>query len=133
MKLHPKKKRKVSGSISVKIDEQLLMDACVSFVAQSGRPLCLIKNPGMRMLLDPILEGLGHSFTISLATVAAEIIKQTNELRQVLRKQLENRFVSLKVDGAKRLFRSVVGINVQYVEDGKVQLHNLSSVELKYR
>ena len=85
------------------------------------------------MLLDPILEGLGHSFTISLATVAAEIIKQTNELRQVLRKQLENRFVSLKVDGAKRLFRSVVGINVQYVEDGKVQLHNLSSVELKDR
>jgi len=41
--------------------------------------------------------------------------------------------VCLKVDGAKRLSRSILGINVQFVKDGKIELRTLAAVELKDR
>ncbi len=39
----------------------------------------------------------------------------------------------LKVDCAKRLSRSILGINAQYVHDGKIILRTLSTYELKNR
>ena len=105
------------------------MEACVSLVADSGRPLKLINDPGMRMILDPILKGLessGSSLTLSPATVSEDIKRQAAELRKTIKKQIGNRLICVKVDGAKRLSRAIVGINIQYIEDGKIQLRNLA-------
>jgi len=132
----PRKRRKVETSIAVRIDKARMMEACVSLVADSGRPLKLINDPGMRMILDPILEGLessGSSLTLSPATVSEDIKRQAAELRKTIKKQIGNRLICVKVDGAKRLSRAIVGINIQYIEDGKIQLRNLASVELKDR
>ena len=132
-KAPPPKKRKVEQIINVKMDSRLLMDACVSLVAISGMPLRLMRDPGMRMIIDPILKGLQNSVAISPKTVADEIKRKAEDLRKVLRKEFENRLICIKLDGAKRLSRSVVGINVQFIENGKVQLRNLATVELKER
>ena len=41
--------------------------------------------------------------------------------------------ICLKVDGAKRLSRSILGINILFIKDGKIQLRTLAAVELKDR
>ena len=37
----------------------------------------------------------------------------------------------MKVDCAKRLPRAIAGVNIQCIEDGKIQLRTLAAVELK--
>jgi hypothetical protein len=89
----------------VRIDKSKKMEACVSLITDSGRPLKLINDPGMRMILDPILEGLNSSgslLTLSPATVAQGIKRQAAELRKSMKQQIGNRLICVKVDGAKR-------------------------------
>ena len=85
------------------MDSRLLMDACVFLEAHSDRLLRLMRDPGMRMIIDPILKGLQNSVAISPKTVSVEIKRQAEDLRKVLRKEFENRFICIKLDGAKRL------------------------------
>ena len=44
---------------------------------------------------------------------------------------MSNRFICFKVDCAKRLPRAIVGVNIQFIEDGKMQFCTLAAVELK--
>ena len=92
-------------------------EACVSLVAVSGRPLRIVDHPGMRMLLDPVIKGLRKSFSISSETVVEYIKNEATLLREVLKKKVGNRFICPTVDCAKRLPRSIVGINIKFIED----------------
>lgn len=43
---------------------------------------------------------------------------------------LKNRLFSLKIDEASRLNRSIVGINVQFIERNSIQIKTLAMVEM---
>jgi hypothetical protein len=60
----PQEKRKIDHSVKVKIDEKPIIDGCVSLVTESRRPFKMLDDKGFRMMLDPLLEGLGGSLTI---------------------------------------------------------------------
>lgn len=51
-------------------------------------------------------------------------------IRQKLREELKGKLLALKVDGATRHDRSVLGVNVQFFENGKIQIRTLAMVEL---
>ena len=74
-----------------------------------------------------------RTLTISPATVATQIKLQAAELRQALKDHLGNRLICIKVDGAKRLDRAIVGVSIKFIEDGKIQLRKLAAIELKDR
>ena len=46
---------------------------------------------------------------------------------------LKDTYVSLKVDGATWLYRSILGINVQFVSNSQIEIRTLGMVELKKR
>ena len=48
-----------------------------------------------------------------------------------IKKVASNRFICLKVDCAKWLPRAIAGVNIQCIEDGKIQLRTSAAVELK--
>ena len=129
----PRKKRKIIHSVAVKINEKQIVDACLSLVTESGRPLKLLDDKGFRMILDPILDGLDGSLTISAENIVPKVNQTAKEMRDQLKKEMKNRMLCLKVDCAKRLSRSILGFNAQYVNDCKVILRTLSTYELKNR
>lgn len=129
----PKKKRKVEETIEVKLDKAEVIEACVTLVTVNGRPFSHLEDSGLRKLLDPILAGLGGSLTISRRNIGPFVIKKAEDLRQELVDEIKDRFISVKVDSAKRLSRSILGINIQYVKNGKIILRTLASKQLRDR
>lgn len=52
------------------------------------------------------------------------------KIREKLRKELKGKLLALKVDAATRHNRSILGINVQFVANGKIQIRTLAMIEL---
>ena len=123
----PEKKRKIYHSVTVKMDEKQIIDGCVSLVSESGRPFKILNDKGFSMILDPLLEGLGGSLTISAENIVPKINLAAQKIRDKLKDEMKNRLICLKVDCTKRLSRSILGINAQYVHDGKIILRSLST------
>ncbi len=128
-----RKKRKIGTSVEVFIDEQQVIEGCVSLVTESGRPFKALDDYGFRMILDPVIKALGGSFTVSAENIVPRVNQAALDIREKLKSELKNQFVCLKVDCAKRLSRSILGINVQFIQNDKLVLRTLSTYELKDR
>ncbi len=128
-----RKKRKIEKSIEVFIDEKQIIDGCTTLVTLNGRPFKMLDDSGFRMILDPILKGLGNNLTISAENIVSNVNELASDFRKKLKAEIANRRVCLKVDCAKRLSRSILGINVQFVKNGKIVLRTLSTYELNDR
>ena len=55
---------------------------------------------------------------------------QANKLRQVIAAEVEGKHICLKVDIASRNERGFLGINVQYFQEGHLQLRTLAVKEM---
>ena len=58
---------------------------------------------------------------------------KANDVRHRIKLEVEHRLVSLKADVAMCRNRSILGVNLQFTSDGKVQLRTLAMKELKKR
>lgn len=118
---------------SVKILPQELQNACVEMVTKNGRPLIAVEDSGFRKIIDPILNSFEEKITINRHNIKDLIKSQADELRNLLKIKLKGKIISIKVDGASRLDRSILGVNVQYVDNGKIKINTLAMLELKDR
>lgn len=109
------------------------MEGCIELVSINGRPLSLIEDSGFRRIIDPILAGLKSDLAISCDSVRRNVKLRALEVRNSITKELNGKFLSLKVDAASRLNRSLLGINVQYIKDGTIILRTLAVKDLLVR
>jgi len=120
IKSNKRKKKEESGrpvkKIHVSIDKQLLMDACVELVTNNGRPFKLMEDCGFRMIIDPIIAGLNNAFAINSENVRDGVLLAAFKTRQTIREETKGKMVSVKMDCATRLNRSIYGINLQYIK-----------------
>ena len=56
-----------------------------------------------------------------------------NSIRNDIKTDIQNKFISLKIDSATRLNRSILGVNAQYIKDGKPILRSLAMKEMTQR
>ncbi|KAM7306571.1 uncharacterized protein ISCGN_010274 [Ixodes scapularis] len=114
----------------VNITSKTLMDGCVELVTKNGRPFRLIDGSGFQKIVDPILKGLKEKTSINSENVRAKVNQEAQEARDNISRSLKDRLISLKMDCATRLDRAILGINVQYIKDGKLVLRALAMKEL---
>ncbi|KAH7970592.1 hypothetical protein HPB49_011697 [Dermacentor silvarum] len=117
-----------SKCVFLEITEDSIMNIYVELVTRNGRPFRLIDDSGFRKRIDPVLKALSAKQAITAETVKDKVQEQTKreEISQTLRK----RMFSLKIDCVSRLDRALLGINVQYAENGKLILQPLAMKEL---
>lgn len=116
--------------VNVNIREKDVIQGCVEMVTKNGRPFAAVEDSGFRKILDPILEALGGKLKVNAEVIKNCVIQEAKDARKVLAQKLQNRLVSLKIDCANRLDRAILGVNVQYIEDGKLVLQTLAMREL---
>jgi hypothetical protein len=104
--------------------------ACVEMVTVNGRPLSIVADSGFRKILDPILDAMPGSVSINPHNIRDGVHEIATKLREMIKVEVKNKLVSVKVDGASRLDRSVLGVNIQYINDGKIVLRTLAVREL---
>lgn len=53
----------------------------------------MLDDKGFRMILDPLLEGLGGSLTISAENIVPKINLAAQEIREKLKDEMKNRMI----------------------------------------
>ena len=124
------KRNKKQDVCTVRLNDSEVMDACVELVTVNARPFTLMEDSGFRKLLNPILEGLQDKIVINAENIRSEITARAQCIRRDIQTEMLGRLVCLKVDTATRLGRSFLGLNLQYVKDGKLVLRTLCAKEI---
>ncbi|XP_064469959.1 uncharacterized protein LOC135384700 [Ornithodoros turicata] len=116
-----------------KVSKKQIVTACVELVVKNGRPFQLMEDSGFRKLLDPLIEIAGGRFAINSKSIRAQVCETAAKTRQRITEVLKDRLISLKIDCATRLDRAILGVNAQYVENGRVVVQTLAMKELYER
>lgn len=97
-------------------------------VTKNGRPLTAVEDEGLRIIIDPILKSL--NLTINRRNICDWIERYANDLREKIKLETKNKIVCIKMDGATRHDRHILGINLQLILDGKIAIRHIAMVEL---
>lgn len=122
-------------NLHVKLNADALVEACVELVSVNGRPLSLLEDTGFRKILDPILTAINKGSTealiaINRKNIIAHIQRRAELLRKEIREEVAGRLVSLKTDTVTRMDRHLLGVNIQFIQDGQIRLRNLAIKEI---
>ena len=122
---------KVSKAQSVHITAQGLQDACIEMVTKNGRPLTIVEDSGFCKIINPILDSFEEKIIINRHNIKDLIKVRADQLRYQLKTKLKGKIISIKVDSAFRLDRSILGVNIQYMDSGQIIVNTLAMLELK--
>lgn len=114
---------------------KLLLD-CVEFVAVDGNPFSKINGSGLLSMLEKTLNELkqaGRSVNLTKPHLyeVKEMLRQTAEnVKQKIREELKARLFCLMVDITTKRRRSILGVSVQFIVNGKHVIRSLGMLEL---
>ncbi|KAF0721881.1 zinc finger BED domain-containing protein RICESLEEPER 1-like isoform X1 [Aphis craccivora] len=120
-------------SLYIRMDKEVLLKACAELVTVNGRPLTIFKDCGMQKILKPITQVIGDNFTINPQNIRIHIMDEAEKIINTIKKDTNNRLVSLKMDCVSRLNRGIIGINIQYQINNKLVIRTLAMSNLEER
>jgi hypothetical protein len=124
----PKIASMFAKSINVAMTKEILLNACLELVTVNGRPFSLMADSGFRAIIKPLTSAL--DFTINPDNLRASVIEEAANVRKAISEEVRGKLISLKVDGASRHDRSVLGINIQFMKNGQICLRTLAIEEM---
>jgi hypothetical protein len=100
----------------------------VEMVTINGRPLNSLEDSGFQNIIKPILEAFSPTerITVSRRTAVPWIHKEAEKLRADIKLMVKDKMISMKIDLATRLGRSIMGLNAQYVDDCRLKIITLA-------
>lgn len=115
--------------LTIQMNEDTLKRACTQLVVLSGRPLVCVEDPGFRMIIDPILQALPKKITVSRHTIKDWIRMDALALREKIREEIRDLYFSIKLDLATRQGRSIFGVNLQFIKNGRFEIRTIGMKE----
>lgn len=108
---------------------KMLQNFC-EIVTINGRPFASLLDSGFQKLIEDDMHELEEAgCAITLNDKFVEIKQYTkhvaDEIKNTIIKKVENRFVSVLFDIASKNNRSVIGISVQFYNNGDIESHSL--------
>ncbi|XP_060880137.1 uncharacterized protein LOC132952033 isoform X3 [Metopolophium dirhodum] len=124
-------KTNLNTSLNISMSRDMLLEACLELVTNNGRPFDIFKDSGMKKILKPITDAIGGNFDINPELIQLYITKKAESIVKIIKKEVENRPLSLKIDRVMRLNHSIIGINVHYQVENKLQIRTLEMTVLR--
>jgi hypothetical protein len=112
--------------ISIYLSTEEFKKAIVEIVTVNGRPLQYLEDSGFQKIIKPILGALPEKLTVSRRSARPWIHEEAEKLREEIKIELADKIISAKMDLATRLCRSVMGVNVQLVKNGRLRIFTLA-------
>lgn len=109
---------------------------CVKHVTICGRPLISINDESFQEFLQERLkklEGTPHALTINVQVVKGYVNECAKKLRDRIKKEIEDKVVSLMLDVATRLNRSILGISLQTILNGEIIVRTIGMERIRVR
>lgn len=107
LKARSKESAAKSGKkITVEVSVNTLKAICIEMTCFNGIPLSFIEDSEFRKIIDPILGAFPRKLEISVNTVKEWIKSAAELLREEIKKEIKDKYVSIKLDMARRLIGS---------------------------
>lgn len=122
---------------SIDVERLKLLQNCVSIVALGGRPFASLSDFGFQRIIDAQLKKFTSAgIPLDLKqkhqpAVHEHLTKCAQEVTDAIKNAIKRNAVSIQLDIAPRLGRSIFGINVQYPHNKKLNMHSIGMLELK--
>lgn len=116
--------------MSVVLDLETIQKGAVEMVTVNGRPFKALDDSGFRKIMDPLLAACGEGVVLNSRNVPELVSKTAIKTRDDLRSKLKGKLVSIKIDGATHHNRSIIGVNIQFIENGAIQIRTLAMKEV---
>lgn len=118
-----KDEERAADSIPVFFNPKYVMDALTELTTINGRPYSILKDSGMLLLLEPILDAFksaGIKASFGKMEVKAAGDEKLKETKSQLKNKFANRQFSLQIDMAKCENRNILGVTAQTIENGEL-------------
>ena len=113
------------------MDTHTFLKSCVELVTVNSVPCSHFDFPAFRAITMPIQEAL--NITVNAHNIMDHVSLSVEHIKTIIKAELCNKLFCLKFDTASRFRRSVLGINAQFITDGKVVVRSLGMIELTKR
>lgn len=114
--------------ITVKMDSNRFRINMVRWATECNLPLNFFSKECVRDILGPMEDGLQIQRTNrQQIPVYAEVVQK--RIEKFITDEAKGRLVCIKADLASRKGRSVLGVNAQYVKDGRIIVRTLGMIE----
>lgn len=120
----------VKQKILLKMSQNDVKNLCAAFITECGLPLQVFNSSAFQTLLGPICEQVNLN-KINRNNISHILQKKMEIEIQYLRNFFKNKIFSIKIDSAQRLYRSVVCVNAQLLEEGKIAVKTLAVKNFK--
>lgn len=124
----PEKKKRSDPSVSVAISKVTFIGALVKLVTIHCLPFASMMWNGLRDIINPLSKAL--NVVINSHNIRDYVDRTSQNIKQIIKTEVEGKFVCFKVDAASKLYRSVLGVNCQYVLDGQLVKRTLGNYKL---
>lgn len=120
----------------IQIKRLKLLQNCVSIIALGGRPFACLLDYGFQQIVAKDLkefELAGHTLNLkhnSHPDVHEYLHRAADLVRDEIKHMIKGRPISVQLDMASRLSRSVFGVDVQYIENSEIIIHNIGMLIL---
>lgn len=116
-----KKSRTCVDQFTVNLSINRLYAGFVELVSKNGRPFCITQDSGMRIIIDPILEGIykstGNRITVNSSVIKIKLHDAYEQVKNEIRSETKKKPIALMLDIATKHNRSILGVNVRYYTD----------------
>lgn len=119
-------------TLKIRMSPATVFRAYVQNLTLDGRPLASVNDSGMRMLINPLLQAFEANkvhMDLSIPHVKKYLTRYTEAVKAVIRQEVKDNIVHVKLDLARRQRKSVLGINVQYMKNDETVVRTLSMMQ----
>lgn len=112
-----------SIQIRVKVDPKQILKSCVELITKHALPLSFVEYPAFRNILRPYKIALalkGINLVINRSNIKNYIETNAKQIQKFIRSEVRGKLMCLMIDAASRYNKSVLGVNIAYIIDGKV-------------
>lgn len=124
-----------SIELRVKVKVEDIWNAVIDLVTVNGLPLCVVEYPAFKKILEPYVIALKRQnieLAINRQNIRTRIDAKAKDIKKLIMSQVRNRIVALMADIASRYNRSVLGVNIIYVINGKYCLRTIGMHILRF-
>lgn len=120
--------------VKFKASPIMVWNAIMQIIVFGAIPFTILKSKGFRYLLNPFIAAFrsaGLQYSVNRTNTQSKIEEKTEQVKQIIKREVDGKMVCLLLDIASRYNRSIFGINIAYFHNGKVRVRTIGMHSLK--
>lgn len=127
----------IENNCTLNLSSTYIHNACVEMVTVNGRPFASLTDSGFLKLINPLLDFIekkhGERIHITKDIAINHMKNICEQIRQCIMNETKDSLVSVMIDTATRSTRSILGVNIQYIIDGRIVVRTLKMMRLNQK